>query len=100
MTERTISDIDADIVRLHRERDVASLEGSRAVKAALVAGKVATLAEDLEALLPSLSTQSVAYQQASNLISVVRGTRSLVDGEVARIEALVASPDEAPAVST
>ncbi|WP_257540685.1 hypothetical protein [Sphingobium sp. CFD-1] len=59
------------------------------MKAALVAGKVATLADDLEALLPGLSNESVAAQQARNVISVMRNVRGLVDGEISRIEALV-----------
>ncbi|KMS59967.1 hypothetical protein V474_07645 [Novosphingobium barchaimii LL02] len=95
MTERTISDIDAQIADLKRERDIASLDGSKSVKSVLATGKVATLAADLEALLPSLFTQSVAYQQAMNVISVVTGTRNLVDGEISRIEALVAAQETA-----
>ncbi|EQA96865.1 hypothetical protein [Sphingobium baderi] len=97
MTEPTIAQLDAQIADLQRQRDLASLNGSKAVKAALVAGKVATLAEDLEALLPDLSNESVAAQQARNVISVIRNVRGLVDGEISRIEAMVEPEPEEPA---
>jgi len=97
MTEPTIAQLDAQIADLQRQRDLASLNGSKAVKAALVAGKVATLAEDLEALLPDLSNESVAAQQARNVISVIRNVRGLVDGEISRIEAMVEPQPEEPA---
>ncbi|SCW77801.1 hypothetical protein SAMN02927924_02832 [Sphingobium faniae] len=97
MTEPTIAELDQQIADLQRQRDLASLNGSKAVKAALVAGKVATLAEDLEALLPDLSNESVAAQQARNVISVIRNVRGLVDGEISRIEALVEPEPEEPA---
>lgn len=89
MTQPTIAELDQQIADLQRQRDLASLDGSKAVKAALVAGKVATLADDLEALLLGLSNESVAAQQARNVISVIRNVRGLVDGEISRIEALV-----------
>ncbi len=88
MSEPTIAEIDAQIFDLQRQRDIKSLAGSKAVSDALKVGKVATLAEDLAALLPDLSPQSVAYQQARNIITVVTNTRTLIDGDVARIQAM------------
>ena len=89
MPEPTISELDAQIADLQRQRDIASLEGAKAIKAALVAGKVATLDTDLEAILPSLSPESLSAQQARNVISIIQGVRNLVDGEVSRIQAIV-----------
>jgi hypothetical protein len=95
MAEPTVSEIDAQIAELQRQRDIKSLEGSQAIAAALKAGKVATLAEDLEALLTDLSPASMAYQQARNVISVVTGTRNLIDGDIARIQGIVDAQAEA-----
>lgn len=89
MADPTVSEIDAQIAELQRQRDIKSLEGSQAVAAALKAGKVATLAEDLEALITDLSPASMAYQQARNVISVIINTRNLIDGDIARIQAIV-----------
>jgi hypothetical protein len=94
MTEPTIAERDAQIAELVRERDIASLDGAKAIKAALAAGKCATLADDLEALLPSLSPASVAAQQAGNVIRIMRNTRQLIDTDIARIEALVTAQGE------
>lgn len=84
-----VSELDAQIAELRRQRDIASLDDSKAVQAALVAGKVATLADDLSALISAMSPESVAAQQAGNVINVMRNVKGLVDGEVARIQALV-----------
>lgn len=89
MADPTVSEIDAQIAELQRQRDIKSLEGSQAVAAALKAGKVATLAEDLEALIADLSPASMAYQQARNVISVITNTRNLIDGDIARIQGIV-----------
>lgn len=95
MADPTVSEIDAQIAELQRQRDIKSLEGSQAVAAALKAGKVATLAEDLEALITDLSPASMAYQQARNVISVITNTRNLIDGDVARIQAIVDAQETA-----
>lgn len=94
MAEPTVSEIDAQIAELQRQRDIKSLEGSQAIAAALKAGKVATLAEDLEALLTDLSPASMAYQQAQNVISVITNTRNLIDGDIARIQGIVDAQTE------
>lgn len=95
MADPTVSEIDAQIAELQRQRDIKSLEGSQAIAAALKAGKVATLPEDLEALIADLSPASMAYQQARNVISVITNTRNLIDGDVARIQAIVDAQAEA-----
>jgi len=95
MTELSMNEIDAQIADLQRQRDMKSLEGSKAVASALRNGKVASLAEDLESLIKDLSPQSMAYQQAKNVISVITNTRNLIDGDVTRIQAIVDAQPEA-----
>jgi len=95
MADPTVSEIDAQIAELQRQRDIKSLEGSQAVAAALKAGKVATLDEDLEVLITDLSPASMAYQQARNVISVITNTRNLIDGDIARIQGIVDAQTEA-----
>lgn len=90
MTEKTVSQIDAEIAALKRERDAASLDSSKSVQAALSAGKVATLSEDLKSLIADMSPESVARQCADRIISVIDGSKGLIAEEVARIERQVA----------
>jgi len=81
----------AQRAELDKQIAVANLPGLKAFKAALASGKVATLAEDLTALLPQLAsdnTQGAPFQQANALISVVRGVTDMFDREVARVQAL------------
>ena len=81
----------AQRAELDRQIAISNLNGLKAVKAALAAGKVATLADDLTALLPQLAsdnTMGTPFQQANALISVVRGVTDLFDREVARVQAL------------
>lgn len=82
-------DFDAEIAAIMRERDIASLEASKAVQAALGNGKVATLAADLSALIADMPAGTVAAQQAGHIINCMRNGKSLIDGEVSRIQALV-----------
>lgn len=89
MADQTVSEIDAQIAELQRQRDIKSLDDSKLVAADLRAGKVATLAEDLEARIANMSPQTVAYQQAKNIISVLTGGRNLIDGDIGRIQAIV-----------
>lgn len=88
----------AQRAELDKQIAVANLPGLKAFKAALASGKVATLAEDLTALLPQLAsdnTQGAPFQQANALISVVRGVTDMFDREVARVEALADAQSEA-----
>jgi len=96
MAKPTIEQLDTDISALKRERDLIMLDGTKEVQAALRAGKVATLAEDLEALQRTLSTESVAYQQVRNVVTVLRNVRRLIDSEVDRIGALAQQPAPEP----
>lgn len=89
MAERTLTQIEEEILVLQKERDLASLNGAKQIQAALVSGKVATLADDLEALLPSVAQSSITGSQTSSLITVLRGTKSLLDSEISRIEKVV-----------
>lgn len=77
---------------IDRQIAIANLDGLKAIQSVLKAGKVATLATDLEALLPQLAPASEMgspHNQAGNVISVVRNVTNFFDGEVARVQALV-----------
>ncbi|PZQ54201.1 MAG: hypothetical protein DI555_14170 [Novosphingobium pentaromativorans] len=81
----------AQRAELDKQIAVSNLPGLKAFKAALASGKVATLADDLAALLPQLasdSTMGTPFQQATALISVVRGVTDMFDREVERVQAL------------
>lgn len=95
MTDKTIAEMDAEIAALERQRDIAALDGTKAVQTLLTADAVASLAADLEALIPDLPVDSVAAQQSRNVMSVLRNVTNLVTIEVSRIEALVEA--QAPA---
>lgn len=90
MTERTLTEIEADLNSLMRERDLANLAGCKAVAAALHAGKVGTLVDDLTALMPQLSPSSLAAQQTNNVITIVGNVRTLIENEIRRVEDLTA----------
>lgn len=77
---------------LDRRIAIANLDGLKAIQSALKAGKVATLAPDLEALLPQLAPASEMgspHNQATNVINVVRNVTAFFDSEVARVQAIV-----------
>ena len=77
---------------IDRQIAIANLDGLKAIQAALKSGKVATLATDLEALLPQLapsSEMSSPHSQATNVITTVRNVSNFFDGEVARVQAMV-----------
>jgi len=88
----TAAELLAQRNELDRQIAVANLDGLKAIQAALKAGKVATLATDLEALLPQLAPaaeMASPHSQASNVINVMRNVTGFFDGEVARVQALV-----------
>ncbi|WP_199183800.1 hypothetical protein [Novosphingobium sp. HII-3] len=97
MTEQTTptaAQLLAQRNELDKQIAVANLNGLKAVQAALKAGKVATLAADLEALLPQLApenTMGTPHHQANCVITTVRGVTQFFDREVERVEALVAA---------
>lgn len=81
----------AQRAELDKQIAVSNLPGLKAFKAALASGKVATLADDLTALLPQLAsdnTMGTPFQQANALISVVRGVTDMFNREVERVQAL------------
>lgn len=77
---------------IDRQIAIANLDGLKSIQAALKSGKVATLATDLEALLPQLAPSGEMgspHSQAGNVINVVRSVTSFFDNEVTRVQALV-----------
>ena len=77
---------------IDRQIAVANLDGLKAILAALKSGKVATLAADLEALLPQLAPapeMGSPFSQAQNVISVVRNVTNFYEQEVPRVQAIV-----------
>ena len=77
---------------IDRQISIANLEGLKAIQAALKSGKVATLAADLEALLPQLAPSGEMgspHSQATNVITIVRNVSNFFDAEVARVQAIV-----------
>lgn len=86
---------------LDRQIAIANLEGLKAIASALKAGKCATLANDLQALLPQIASDNSLgspYSQAWAVITTMRNVAGFFDGEITRVEALGAS--EAPEMST
>lgn len=94
----TAAELLAQRNELDRQIAIANLEGLKAIRAALTAGKCATLAEDLEALLPQIAsdnTLGTPFQQAMAVITSMRNVTGFFDGEIARVEALMSAQDEA-----
>ena len=87
--DMNIEDIDSKILELQRQRDLKSLEGTKAILEALKAGKAGTLAVDLENITKTLSPHSMACQQANNVINVLNNVRNLIEGELGRIQQIV-----------
>jgi hypothetical protein len=85
---------------LDRQIAIANLEGLKGIRAALAAGKCATLADDIEALLPQLASDNALgtpFQQAMAVITSMRNVTGFFDGEISRVEAMIAAQDEPPA---
>lgn len=92
MSTATPSELLAQRAEIDRQIAVANLDGLKAIQSALKAGKVATLASDLEALLPQLAPapeMGSPHNQAGNVINVVRSVTAFFDSEVTRVQALV-----------
>lgn len=88
----TPSELLAQRNEIDRQIAIANLAGLKAIQAAPKAGKVATLATDIEALLPQLAPAAEMgspHNQAGNVINVVRNVTNFFDGEVARVQAIV-----------
>ena len=88
----TPSELLAQRNEIDRQIAIANLDGLKAIQTALKSGKVATLATDLEALLPQLAPSGEMgspHSQATNVITTVRNVSNFFDGEVAHVQAIV-----------
>lgn len=88
----TPSELLAQRNEIDRQIAIANLDGLKAIQTALKSGKVATLATDLEALLPQLAPSGEMgspHSQATNVITTVRNVSNFFDREVARVQAIV-----------
>ncbi len=92
---QTVSEYDAQIAELKRQRDIASLESVKATQAIMKRASTGKVADDLEALLGQLPAGEMVHQQASNVINIIRGTTNLIDQETARVQAVVDAHAEA-----
>ncbi|WP_066769474.1 hypothetical protein [Sphingobium sp. CCH11-B1] len=82
---------------IDRQIAMANLDGLKAALAGMKAGKVATLADDLQAIMPQLTPEpelGSAYNQVLNVISVVRNVAGFLDREVTRVQAIVDAQDQ------
>lgn len=92
MSTATHSELLAQRAEIDRQIAIANLDGLKAIQSALKAGKVATLAADLEALLSQLAPSTEMgspYSQANNVITTVRNVSNFFDSEVTRVQAIV-----------
>lgn len=92
MASPTPSELIQQRNEIDRQIAVANLDGLKAILAALKSGKVATLAADLEALLPQLAPapeMSSPFSQAQNVITAVRNVTNFYEQEVTRVQAIV-----------
>lgn len=94
----TAAELLAQRNELDRQIALANLEGLKAILAALKAGKAATLAEDITALLPQIASDNslgTPFSQASAVVTTMRNVTNYFEGEVARVQALVDAQAEA-----
>jgi len=89
----SLSDTEAQIEALQRQRDTLALTGLKAAQDILSGEHAANaLADDLEAILdrlPNGAEVGAARHQATSLISNLRRVTAYFDREVARVQALV-----------
>lgn len=85
--------LDEQIAELAQQRDIASLNGAKAIQAALKTGKVATLQADLQAILDTIPAETNIAQVTRNIMSVISMAHRLLDMEIPRIEALATPPE-------
>lgn len=92
ITDPTPAQLIAQRNEIDRQIAIANLTGLIAIQTALKAENVGTLAADLEALLPQLAPapeMGSPFNQANNVINVMRNVTGFFDQEVARVQALV-----------
>lgn len=85
---------------LDRQIAIANLDGLKAIRDALKSGKAGTLADDIETLLPQIASDNTIgtpFNQASAIVTTMRNVTGFFDGEITRVEAMIAAQDEAGA---
>lgn len=90
----TLPELLAQQAELQRQIAAASLAGVQAAQAVLDAGSVATIADELEAILPDLAGSASAQQQVTNVVTVLRNVPNSLAREATRLGDL-ASADNA-----
>lgn len=88
----TLPELLAQQAAIERQIAAASLAGVQAAQAVLDAGSAATLADQLEAILPDLVGSASAQQQVTNVVTVLRNVPNSLAREAARLEGLAAEP--------
>lgn len=91
----TLPQLLAQQAAIERQIVAASLAGVQSAQAVLDAGSVATLADELEAILPDLVGSASAQQQVTNVVTVLRNVPNSLAREATRLEGLAAEPQEA-----
>ncbi len=91
----TLPELLAQQAELQRQIAAASLTSVQSAKAVLDRTSIKTVADDLEAILPDLVGSSVAQQQVTNVVTVLRNVPGALAREATRLEALAAEPQEA-----
>lgn len=87
--ESEIAAAEAQIAALQTKRDIASLDGIKALKTLLNTGKLATFEADLAALITQIGTTNFIGQNVNSIIANMQGTRDNIERETARIQLLV-----------
>lgn len=90
----TLPELLAQQAELQRQIAAASLASVQAAQAVLDAGSVATIADELEAILPDLAGSATAQQQVTNVVTVLRNVPNSLAREASRLGDL-ASADNA-----
>lgn len=91
-TSPTVSELDAQIAELRRQRDIASLNSLKAVQAVMKRAATGKVADDIDALLIDLPGDGQigdARQQARNISTIIRQATAHFDREVTRVQAIV-----------
>lgn len=81
----TLPELLAQQAELQRQIAAASLAGVQAAQAVLDAGSVATIADELEAILPDLAGSASAQQQVTNVVTVLRNVPNSLAREATRL---------------
>ncbi|MGE4321762.1 MAG: hypothetical protein AB7E60_01880 [Sphingobium sp.] len=85
----SIPDLQAQKAAIDAQIAAASLAGLLAASTVLHRTSTGKVADDLEALQSALPAGEMAAQQIGNVINIIRSVTGLIDGEVARVQAIV-----------